>query len=471
MRLLDTATFELHSREQEFFKSEGYAILSHRWVGAEITFDQIQGYSPELRRAGDRQITSPQLEKIRGACTTARRLGFRWMWIDNCCINKASTTEESESINSMFKWYRDAQVYLTYLSDVERKIPSLPPRHRPVYTASVQPHLASTSTSHSGNADYGIFNSLDGQTPSEWFSRGWTLQELLAPRDMRFYDMNWNYIGTKTSLAREIQSITGIDALYLTGVRNFRQACIATKMSWMAGRTTTREEDVAYGMLGLFNIKMTPQYGEGQRAFMRLQNQLLSTTTDESLFAWRMPDPKAGEAFGIVPGGGTIWYPDEWGMLAPTPQWFKECGNVTIEGGPEIQRPSQIFQPSRQGVQIPIMPVPGSTGYQAIWIASQFTLVGALPTYFYLKHHSKKKIMKGTLRALNSWGTDDRGKMAAVSVCLKPTSKDHLKPDTVNLMKVKRIRASEVCLSYKYPLKDVVMGQGVVLQPELTYSD
>jgi hypothetical protein len=459
MRLLDTTTFELHSREQEYFKSQGYSILSHRWVGEEITFDQISGCSAELRSAGDWQMSTPQLDKIRGACLTARRLGFRWMWIDNCCINKSSTTEESESINSMFKWYRDAKVCITYLSDVEMKNPPIPPNQGVVSTGYIE------------QANHAIFNRRDGRTPSEWFSRGWTLQELLAPHDLRFYDMNWNYMGTKTSLAREIQAITRIDAEYLTGARNFRQACIAVKMSWVCGRTTTREEDIAYGMLGLFNVMMSPQYGEGQRAFMRLQHQLLSTTTDESLFAWRMPEPKAGQKLGILRGDGTVWDDDEWGMLAPCPDWFRECGNVTIEGGPKIERTSQMFQPSRQGVQIPIMPVPGNAGYQAIWVGAQLTLVGALPAYFLLKYHSKKRIMKGILRALNCWVTDESGKMAAISVCLQPTDKHHLERKTVNLQRCKRIRASETCLSYKYPRKDVVVGQGVVLQPELTYSD
>ncbi|KAH7068507.1 heterokaryon incompatibility protein-domain-containing protein [Paraphoma chrysanthemicola] len=458
MRLLDTTTFELHSREQEYFKSEGYAILSHRWVGAEITFEQISRHSAELRNAGAWQMPTPQLEKIRGACLTARNLGFKWMWIDNCCINKSSTTEESESINSMFKWYRDAQVCITYLSDVEMRSPPLPPRQGGIHTTPPGP------------PNHTIFKRHDGRTPSEWFSRGWTLQELLAPHDMRFFDMNWNYMGTKTSLAREIQAITRIDATYLTGERDFRQACIAVKMSWLSSRTTTRQEDMTYSMLGLFNTTMSPQYGEGQRAFMRLQHQLLSSTTDESLFAWRMPDPQAGQRLGILPSE-TDWHDDEWGLLAPCPSWFTDCTNLTTTGGPRIDRPSNIFQPARQGVQIPIMPVPGNTAYQAIWIGAQLTLVGALPAYFLLKHHSKKRIMKGIVRALNVWVQDETGKMGAVAITLRPTDKEHLGPKTVALQKCKRVGASVWGVCYKYPKKDVVVGQGVVVQPEVRYGD
>lgn len=149
MRLLNTTTFEPHSREQEFYKSQGYAILSHRWVGAEITFDQISGWSAELRSAGDWQIEWPQLEMIRGACMTARRLGLQWMWIDNYCINKSSTTEESESINSMFRWYRDAKVCVTFFSDVELENPPLPPQQ------------GTLSTNYAGHTDVNIFNRRD----------------------------------------------------------------------------------------------------------------------------------------------------------------------------------------------------------------------------------------------------------------------------------------------------------------------
>jgi hypothetical protein len=455
MRLLDTTTFKLCSAGQEHFKTQGYAILSHRWVGAEITFQQITRFSSQLQRAGDWQMPSPQLDKIRGACSIARQLGFRWMWIDNCCINKESATEESESINSMFKWYRDAQVCITYLSDVNISSPQ---------QNIEQPGNGITS-------DPRLFNRFDGTMPSEWFSRGWTLQELLAPRDMRFYDANWNYMGTKSSLARAIEAITRIDASYLTDVRDFRKACIAAKMSWMAGRTTTREEDIAYGMLGLFNITMTPQYGEGQRAFMRLQHKLLATFTDESLFAWQMPDPNAGEKFGIAPTANTVWSSDEWGMLAPTPNWFSNCGKMTIDAGPPISRPADVFQPVREGVQFPICVVDGNAVYQTIWSISSFTVVGAIPAYFLIKRSMKNKIMKGTMFPLNCWIQDEKGKIAAVVICLQPTSSKYLAVKKVGNQRLKRIQASSMFQTRKYAKKKHVIGQGVVLQPDLTYTD
>ncbi|KAH7408549.1 heterokaryon incompatibility protein-domain-containing protein [Phaeosphaeria sp. MPI-PUGE-AT-0046c] len=446
MRVLDTTTFELSFNGQEYFRSQGYAILSHRWLGAEITFQQIEGYSHELRRASHR-MNSPQLDKIRGACMTARQLGLRWMWIDSCCINKESSAELSESINSMFKWYRDAGVCITYLQDVELTSPA------------------------QQQADLSIFFKSNSQLPSEWFSRGWTLQELIAPRDMRFFDTNWNYMGTKQSLATEIESITGVSAPYLTGAQDFREACIATKMSWMAGRTTTRQEDIAYGMLGLFGITMTPQYGEGQYAFLRLQHELLSKTTDESLFAWKMPDPNVGAKFVITSSSETTWAPNEWGMLAPTPDWFRSCSNMTIEGGKRITRPAQVFQQVREGVQIPVSKVEGNTTYQVWWNVSSFTVIGALPAYFIIKGLMKKKIMKGVLMPLNCWVRDEKGKLAAVAIFVQPIPGTNLHVKNVSSQRLKRIQASTPFLMYKYAQKKEILGQGVVLQPQLAYVD
>ncbi|KAI1869274.1 uncharacterized protein JN550_005904 [Neoarthrinium moseri] len=320
MRLLDTATFEMVSGEQSTFKEEGYAILSHRWVGREITFEQIQSLASQLRSAPVQPTA--QLAKIRGACDRAREQGLQWMWIDSCCINKASTVEESESINSMFKWYRDAKLCITYLSDVRFS---------------------------TGNPKGEVFRSVDGTTASVWFSRGWTLQELLAPKAMQFFDMDWQYMGTKAELADILAHITQIDVRYLTGEKHFGNACIASKMSWIASRTTARVEDLAYSMLGIFNVVMTPRYGEGMRAFMRLQQLLLSTLTDESLFAWKLPQYQPPQVF-TVPAG---WEADEWGLLAPTPSCFKDSNRLTTIGKP-VPRVHGGFSMTQQGLQVPI---------------------------------------------------------------------------------------------------------------------
>jgi hypothetical protein len=470
MRLLNTTTFELHFGDQEYFKSQGYAILSHRWVGAEITFDQIQKHAAELRTVGEKekQSSSFQLDKIRGACATAHQLGFTWIWIDNCCINKASATEESESINSMFKWYRDAQVCITYLSDVRLGAPSGPPSYEATKAASEGKSLIAT---HNHEKEVpSMFRSVSSQSPSEWFSRGWTLQELLAPREMRFYDSVWTYMGTKTSLAHEIENVTGIEIQYLIGSRHFRKASIATKMSWQAGRTTARIEDIAYSMLGLFNIMMVPQYGEGQRAFMRLQHQLQSMQPDESLFAWRMPNSSAGDQYDVEASPDTVWASDEWGLLAPTPDWFKSCGNVSIEEDSlNIRRPTEGFQTTQQGTRVQFLPMAGSGKYMAIMMLASLTIVGGLPAFLAVKKHMEKKVMKGVAFPLNCWVRDETGKLAAVSIYLRPVSKESMSQPQP--YKMKRIRCAELPLSYEYAREGAEAGQGLVMQPQLQYDD
>ena len=121
---------------------------------------------------------------------------------------------------------------------------------------------------------------------SRWFKRGWTLQELLAPSNVVFYTANWSIIGTRTQLKIPLSQITGVPADYLTGVKPIWVESIAKRMSWMAKRVTTRVEDMAYSMLGIFDIHMPLLYGEGPHAFLRLQEEILKTTDDHSIFCW-----------------------------------------------------------------------------------------------------------------------------------------------------------------------------------------
>lgn len=323
MRLINTTTFELLSGEPSSFKSEGYAILSHRWIGLEISFERLPQFVGELQKNRDRPIQPIQLEKIRGTAQIARSQGLQWLWIDNVCINKASAVEEAESINSMFRWYSDARVCITYLGDVRANYEAIGPEK--------------------------FFNE-ETKKASVWFTRGWTLQELLAPANMHFYDMNWEFIGTKKDLAPALEEITGISAKYLTGEEDFRSACIAAKMSWMAGRETARVEDIAYSMLGIFDITMSPQYGEGRRAFMRLQYTLLSSSTDESLFAWKMPSEGPGPVstkFNVK--AKVSLQPDEWGLLAASPEFFRDCSKITTEHKKSYVRPFGGFGITAQG--------------------------------------------------------------------------------------------------------------------------
>ncbi|RYP43803.1 hypothetical protein DL768_009664 [Monosporascus sp. mg162] len=387
MRCLDTATFELHHNQQNVFKTEGYAILSHRWAENEITFDRIGDYAEELRNTKDSHCI-PQLDKIFGACTIARYQGIRWMWIDSCCIDKSSSQEYQESINSMFKWYSDAVVCITYMSDVRKNL-----------NVTTGPQV--------------FYDSQTGK-PSVWFTRGWTLQELLAPRNMQFYDKKWEFLGTKAGLAAPLAHITRIKAEYLTGAEDFRNACIAAKMSWMAGRETTREEDMAYSMLGLFNVNMTPQYGEGMGAYMRLQ-ELLISKNDESLFAWRMPPEGFGAAHRIQSNNAVELGPDEWGLLAPSPRCYMQCGKMTIQGK-GVLRHRGGFTKTPQGISGPI----SKKDHYKTAIFTGLTVVGAIPFHIWSAVRNRTTF-KFTL---NCWEPNESGSLRAVQVYLRPVQID-----------------------------------------------
>ncbi|KAK2674037.1 Heterokaryon incompatibility [Fusarium oxysporum f. sp. vasinfectum] len=357
MRCMNTATFELHTSTQIDFKERGYAILSHRWGSDEILFSQIANFAQEMRDTKDRHGL-PQLDKILGACITARKQGLQWMWIDNCCINKSDSSELSESINSMFKWYSDAMVCLTYLSDVRK-------------------NSGTTVGSQ-------VFRSFETGEMSLWFTRGWTLQELLAPGKLLFYDTDWNYLGSKRELAESIEDVTGIAAHYLTSEKDFRTACIAAKMSWAARRETTREEDMAYSLFGIFNLHLPVQYGEGKGAFLRLQDALIAKN-DESLFAWKMPLEGPGVAYQIIPDTMVDLGPDEWGLLAPSPRWYEHCGKMTIQHKKTVMRQRGGFTRTPQGISGPI----SKRNHYVTAVLTGLTVVGAIPFQIWLAVRQK----------------------------------------------------------------------------------
>ncbi|KAK0741534.1 hypothetical protein B0T18DRAFT_394114 [Schizothecium vesticola] len=121
---------------------------------------------------------------------------------------------------------------------------------------------------------------------SPWFRRGWTLQELVAPQCVEFYGTKWLYLGNKHTLCERLSNITRIPRLLLRNPRALRPYSIAQRMSWAGGRNTTRIEDKAYSLLGIVDVNMPLLYGEGINAFIRLQEEIIKVSTDESLFAW-----------------------------------------------------------------------------------------------------------------------------------------------------------------------------------------
>ncbi|KAI9867970.1 MAG: hypothetical protein M1813_007792 [Trichoglossum hirsutum] len=242
MRLLNTAKRKL----EEFASNEipPYAILSHVWGKNEITFQDIEGADAE-NKAG--------YEKLRETCSMTAYHGFDYVWIDTCCIDKTSSAELSEAINSMYRWYQESQVCYAYLADV--------PSSR---TRTLNPEFLK----------------------SRWFKRGWTLQELIAPSKVTFLDKEWQELGTKSSLRRVISEITSIPINILRG-GDLECASVAQRMSWASNRETKRVEDLAYCLIGIFGINMPMLYGEGERAFIRLQEEITKVSDDYSLFAWK----------------------------------------------------------------------------------------------------------------------------------------------------------------------------------------
>ena len=192
--------------------------------------------------------------KIREACAVARSNGYRYIWIDSCCIDKSSSSELSEAINSMYEWYGRADVCYAYLADV-------PP-----------------------GADHQAEDSAFRK--SRWFTRGWTLQELIAPRRVEFLSKDWAPVGSKHVLVRLVESVTKINSNALLHLESLDKFSVAQRLSWAANRETTRREDRAYSLLGIFDIHMPTLYGEGDRAFRRLQELIMQRVPDQSLFAW-----------------------------------------------------------------------------------------------------------------------------------------------------------------------------------------
>ncbi|KAI5987984.1 heterokaryon incompatibility protein-domain-containing protein [Pisolithus orientalis] len=254
-------------------KGTHYAILSHRW-GAEAGYKEMVGLMKMEERKRDEVRRRDGYQKIIKSCEQATNDGYEWLWIDTCCIDKRSSSELSEAINSMYRWYRNAQVCYAYLNDVDGSV--FPVRR-----------------------DVIKFGKSFGWP--EWFVRGWTLQELIAPKQVEFFNKDWVSIGNKRRLAPVLQEITGIPTEVLRVGLDVKRLCVAEIMSWAAKRETTRVEDRAYSLMGLFRVNMPMLYGEGEKAFQRLQLEIIRTSNDHSIFAWNPLRPRTGSVLADDP--------------------------------------------------------------------------------------------------------------------------------------------------------------------------
>ncbi|KAK0658042.1 heterokaryon incompatibility protein-domain-containing protein [Cercophora newfieldiana] len=262
MRLIHTKTREI----VEFVGSQTpeYGILSHTWEAGEATFQDAERMSSgnTLRlRVGSGSTQG--FDKIRNVCEIARRDQLEWIWVDTCCIDKSSSSELTEAINSMFEWYASARICYAFLADLS---PTDSNNHIP---------------------------------RCRWFTRGWTLQELIAPSTLKFYDKTWQYRGSKQDLSGLIQEATHVNEDVLHGRIPLRALPVGQRMSWAAGRQTTRPEDIAYCLLGLFDVNMPLIYGEGSKAFVRLQEEIIRQTNDLSVFLWRAKPSDSRQYRGI----------------------------------------------------------------------------------------------------------------------------------------------------------------------------
>ncbi|KAK5126007.1 hypothetical protein LTR85_011362 [Meristemomyces frigidus] len=255
MRLLNTTTLRLEEFEMGYDGSRRpeFAILSHRWAKDEVTYqDMLRG--PRADTAGYRKLYS--------LCRFARGKGAKWIWCDTCCIDKTSSAELSEAINSMWSYYRNATACYAYLGDLPAAM-----------------YRAAKIWVRDANRDKGHMRLSAEATQtlagSAWFTRGWTLQELLAPKYVLFLNRDWVPLGTKAEMAGEISEITGIPARYLRSPERISEASVAMRMSWVSRRVTTKYEDMAYCLLGIFDVNMPLLYGEGKKAFMRPQLEII----------------------------------------------------------------------------------------------------------------------------------------------------------------------------------------------------
>ncbi|KAL8992772.1 MAG: hypothetical protein Q9169_006853 [Polycauliona sp. 2 TL-2023] len=347
MRLLHTERLEF----EEYFESQTpkYAILSHRWTSDEVSFEHFHLHKKEQKQ---------NFAKIQNYCDLAKKDGYEWVWIDTCCIDKRSSTELTEAINSMYAWYKKAAICHAYLADVL------------------------------------IIEGEDGWSytnqqfhDSAWFTKGWTLQELLAPQIVLFLDVNWGVMGSKDlthgpreqrALEHEVSEIAGIN---LEDLRDPTSQCVARKLSWLSKRKTTRIEDIAYCMLGLCGVNMPLLYGEGAKAFRRLQEEIIRTSADESIFAWFCNENKDSVLTAC-------------GIMATGPMDFAKSGRVRVaEKSVRLLEGKLPYSMTNMGLgyQIPKSFVSGAkepeTGNVFCSLPLQCT-IDSLPGIEELDHHS-----------------------------------------------------------------------------------
>lgn len=271
IRLLHTKNLTFHIfKTEDFTKVPRYAILSHVWDSHDEAVSPGSFKAALQHGRTHRDRLGHGFQKIITFCRQAAADGLEYAWADTGCIDKENEVELSFAINSMFRWYQKSAVCYVYLADVPRNV-----------------NLADPNSAF---------------VKSRWFTRGWTLQELIAPKSVVFFAADWHYLSTKAALKHIIADVTGVDLRVLeTG--DASTASVSTKLSWVKSRKTTLAEDRAYCLLGIFDIFMPLMYGEKEAAFRRMLDEIASRENDQTIFSW------AGDGRPC-------------GMIAPSPAHF-----------------------------------------------------------------------------------------------------------------------------------------------------
>jgi hypothetical protein len=219
-----------------------YAILSHTWAeGQEVTYKELVSGTGKVKTGYD---------KIRFCVDRAAEDGLQYSWVDTCSIDRSTSDELSTAINSMFRWYQRASKCYVYLSDVQI----------PDEVIDVQAFRITWA---------------EAFRRSRWFTRGWTLQELLAPATVEFFSKEGKLLGSRISLEQEIFDITKVPLSAFQGQQPLSEFSVPERMSWAANRQTTYKEDKVYCLLGIFGVFLPLIYGEGEdHASQRLKGEI-----------------------------------------------------------------------------------------------------------------------------------------------------------------------------------------------------
>ncbi|CCM05770.1 uncharacterized protein FIBRA_08003 [Fibroporia radiculosa] len=284
-----------------------YAMFSHRWLsaGLEPTFQDLA--SPDSDWQGR---TGAGYDKLRKFLEKAQVFGCMLAWSDTCCINKTSSAELEEAIRSMFRWYRNSHMCIAYLSQ---------------------------SSSPADFAD------------EVWFSRGWTLQELLAPPAMKFYGRNWEPLTGDEDLEWHdkrrdsfLNEITKVTSIPYRDLFNYHPGTdrVHEKMLWASHRRTTKTEDMAYALIGIFDITMPIAYGEGAWAFVRLVEAIMGRCGEWGIFAWVGQSSRYSTGIAESPGS-----------YRPLPF----TGNYREGHYGHVRRGDKLFKPTKRGVKLRLL--------------------------------------------------------------------------------------------------------------------